>query len=88
MTERDITRNKKAELQKEFDENNMKSLINNTADLMWSVDKHLKLITSNKAFEEMLQQIIIDNKIPNDDPMTTVKTAIEFFLKESISRVK
>lgn len=51
---RDITKNKKAALQKEFDENNLKSLINNTDDLMWSIDKNLRLITSNKAFDAII----------------------------------
>ncbi len=52
---RDITKSKKALLQKEFDDNNLKSLINNTEDLMWSVDRNFKLITSNKAFDEILR---------------------------------
>lgn len=52
---RDITKSKKALLQKEFDDTNLKSLINNTADLMWSVDKNLRLITSNKAFDETIR---------------------------------
>ena len=42
-----------AELQKEFAQNNLKALINNTNDLMWSVDRNFNLITSNKPFEEL-----------------------------------
>jgi PAS domain S-box-containing protein len=50
---RDISEKKKAERQKEFDENNLNALINNTKDLMWSVDRDFNLITSNQPFDEM-----------------------------------
>jgi PAS domain S-box-containing protein len=52
---RDITERKKAELQKEFDGNNLKALINNTNDLMWSVDTAFNLITSNDAFDKIVE---------------------------------
>lgn len=48
-----ITQRKKMEDQREFDKNNLDALINNTKDLMWSVDLDFKLITCNKPFEEM-----------------------------------
>lgn len=38
------------EHQREFDRNNLNALINNTSDLMWSVDKQFNLITSNEPF--------------------------------------
>ena len=47
---RDISEKKKREEQREFDKNNLYALINNTNDLMWSVDRNLKLITSNQPF--------------------------------------
>jgi PAS domain S-box-containing protein len=47
----DITERKKAEKQKEYDSNNLKALINNTNDEMWSVDRDLRLITSNETFD-------------------------------------
>ncbi len=47
ITGRDITEKKIIEQEREFDRNNLKALINNTNDLMWSVDKDLGLITSN-----------------------------------------
>jgi PAS domain S-box-containing protein len=50
---RDITEKKKAEKQKEFDEKNLHALINNTKNLMWSVDRDFNLITSNQPFDEM-----------------------------------
>jgi PAS domain S-box-containing protein len=52
---RDITEQKNAEKQKEFDRNNLSALINNTADLMWSVDKDLKLITFNDSFDRVIK---------------------------------
>jgi PAS domain S-box-containing protein len=57
ITGRDITGNKMAEQQKEFDHNNLHALINNTRDLMWSVDRNFKLITSNHAFDEKVMAI-------------------------------
>jgi PAS domain S-box-containing protein len=56
VTGRDITERKIAEQQKEFDSNNFKALINNTHDLMWSVDREFKLITFNDAFKKDLEQ--------------------------------
>lgn len=44
----------KEEEQKEFDRNNLKALINNTNDLMWSIDRDYKLITSNEPFNEKI----------------------------------
>ncbi len=42
----------------EFEQSNLFALINNTQDLMWSVDRNYKLITSNKSFDDMMQQMI------------------------------
>jgi PAS domain S-box-containing protein len=50
---RDVTDKVNAEEQKEFDKNNTDALINNTNDLMWSVDRDYNLITANQPFEEM-----------------------------------
>jgi PAS domain S-box-containing protein len=50
----DVTEKIIAEQQKEFDSNNLKALINNTKDLMWSVDRDLKLITFNDAFNKVI----------------------------------
>jgi PAS domain S-box-containing protein len=54
---RNISERKTAELHEEFDRNNLKALINNTNDLMWSVDRDFKLITSNQPFDEMVRQM-------------------------------
>lgn len=52
----DITEKRQAEMQKEFDENNQYALINNTSDLMWSVDKNYRLITANRPFDELIKR--------------------------------
>ena len=41
----------------EFERNNFKALINNTNDLMWSVDRSFNLITSNYGFDEIIKKI-------------------------------
>ena len=50
-----VTGKKAAEQQKEFDQSNLKALINNTDDLMWSVDCNYNLITANQAFDEIMK---------------------------------
>ncbi|MCW3119393.1 MAG: hypothetical protein JWM28_3475, partial [Chitinophagaceae bacterium] len=52
---RDVTEKKVIEQQREFDRDNLKALINNTHDLMWSVDRDLNLITANEAFDKMVK---------------------------------
>jgi PAS domain S-box-containing protein len=46
-----------AELTIEFERNNLKALINNTHEIMWSVDRSFNLITSNNGFDEMVKKI-------------------------------
>jgi PAS domain S-box-containing protein len=43
-----------AEEQIEFDRNNLAALINNTDDMMWSIDEDLRLITFNQAFNKAI----------------------------------
>ncbi len=53
----DITETVKTEKQREFDRNNLNALINNTHDLMWSVDRDFKLITSNLPFNKIVKEM-------------------------------
>ncbi|MBP7556136.1 MAG: PAS domain S-box protein [Chitinophagaceae bacterium] len=53
----DITDKKQIEEEREFDHNNLNALINNTRDLMWSVDREMKLITFNHAFEDLVKSV-------------------------------
>ncbi|MEQ1676226.1 MAG: PAS domain S-box protein [Chitinophagaceae bacterium] len=64
----DITDKKLAEHQKEFDQNNLNALINNTHDLMWSVDRNFNLITSNEAFDKLVY-ILSGKKLKHGDPV-------------------
>lgn len=58
VTGHDITDKKLAEQEREFERNNLESLINNTNDFMWSVDTDFRLITCNQAFEERVRKLI------------------------------
>lgn len=49
----DISEKRSTAQQREFDRNNLYALINNTNDLMWSVDTDFKLITSNQLFDKV-----------------------------------
>ena len=51
----DVSEKMAARKQREFDRNNLSALINNTTDLMWSIDTNFKLITSNEPFDKMMQ---------------------------------
>lgn len=50
-----IPEEKKHEQQKEFDHYNLCALINNTDDMMWSIDRELKLITFNEPFNHYVE---------------------------------
>lgn len=54
---RDISDVKRAQEQKEFDKKNLDALINNTKDLLWSIDTNFKLITFNQPFFEFIKQL-------------------------------
>ncbi len=51
----DITERKETEQRRDFDRNNLKALVNNTNDLIWSVDREYRIITSNSAFDAMVK---------------------------------
>lgn len=51
---RDINEQVLARKQREFDARNLKSLIDNTSDIVWSVDTSFRLISFNAAFEKLI----------------------------------
>jgi PAS domain S-box-containing protein len=51
----DLTEKVLADIEKEFERQNVAALINNTRDMIWSVDKDFKLITSNQSFDHVLK---------------------------------
>lgn len=64
ITGRNITAKKLLDQQKEFDRNNLKALINNTSDYMWSIDKEYKIITCNDAFHRAFKAITGKEALP------------------------
>lgn len=52
---RDISEREKAAQIKKMDFNNLKALINNTQDFIWSIDRDYKLISSNAAFNDIVK---------------------------------
>ncbi len=52
----DITEKKKNQQEREFDRENLKALINNTGDLIWSVDRNFELITFNDSFSRYFKK--------------------------------
>jgi PAS domain S-box-containing protein len=53
----DITWEKKAETQIFRDDQNLRAIINNTPDIIWSMDKNQKIISANHAFWERIARI-------------------------------
>jgi len=79
---RNITGRKKAEEQRDFDRNNLSALINNTHDLMWSVDTDLKLITCNDAFNKVIEMMSGKPLVKGEDILSTQ------FTPEQVERYK
>lgn len=72
---------RKADLIIEFERNNLKGLINNTNDLIWSVDTNFNLITSNKAFDDFLEHISEDESAHTKTKKTAKKGIYSKLLK-------
>jgi PAS domain S-box-containing protein len=72
FTGHDITEKKKIEQEREFDRNNLKALINNTDDLMWSIDRNFRLITSNEAFDKTIEKLF-GSSLPKGSCLMEVK---------------
>jgi signal transduction histidine kinase len=66
----------KRAIEKEFDRNNLNALINNTDDLMWSVDRNFNLITSNQPFNEFVK-VYSGEIIKNGDSVLSSKFTSE-----------
>ncbi|MDP4151049.1 MAG: CHASE3 domain-containing protein [Bacteroidota bacterium] len=64
----DVTEIKLAEEKIEFDRNNLAALINNTGDMIWSIDTDLRVIAFNEAFN---QDILLTTGKPllKEDPI-------------------
>src|SRR5690606_17340018 len=53
----DITQQKKAQERLLLEEQNLRAIINNTDDLIWSVDREYRIISANDAFWRHIQHI-------------------------------
>lgn len=78
----DVSEQKIAEEKTAFDSANLASLINNTDDLMWSVDRRFNLITSNIAFNKIVH-LLSGNTIENGSNILSAG-----FTKEQVERYK
>jgi PAS domain S-box-containing protein len=74
-TEKLIIENEK---RRDFDKSNLNALINNTKDLMWSVDRNFNLITSNKPFDEMAK-IVFGKVIEKGEDVLSVAPLPEMY---------
>lgn len=52
---RDITKEKKTQQQILYSKKNLDALINNTSDLIWSIDQDFRMLSANKAFCEQIK---------------------------------
>jgi PAS domain S-box-containing protein len=75
---RNISERKEMDKKRVFEENNMDALINNTKDLMWSVDRNFNLITSNIPFDEM-GKITFGKAILKGENILSVSNSPEMF---------
>jgi len=82
ITGNDITEKKKIELEREFDRENLSALINNTNDLMWSVDRDFRIITFNNSFGTYVKR-------PSGKPIRKGSSILKsYFEKEQSDRFK
>lgn len=78
----DITEKKKIQQEREFDRQNLKALINNTGDLIWSVDRNFELITCNDSFSRYIKKPL------NERIHTGMSMLSKTFIKEPFERFK
>lgn len=69
---RDINEQVLARKQKEFDAKNLKSLIDNTSDIVWSVDTSCRLISFNTAYEKLVFEYIQESIYPGKNILETL----------------
>ncbi len=54
---RDVTKEKNTQREIYFSKKNLDALINNTNDLIWSIDKNKRLVSANRAFTSKVKRI-------------------------------
>ena len=78
ITLSDITANRKAIKEKEFEQRNKEALINTTIDLIWSVDRKFNLIAANKAFFNTMKIVLGKDLNSGDNLIFTENVDLEF----------
>lgn len=46
---------------------NLEFLFNNTRDVIWSIDRELKLVCSNRAFNQFIERVVGHTPVPGED---------------------
>ena len=68
---RDITKEKETQQQILFSQKNLDALINNTPDVIWSIDKNMRIVSANHAYKDMLAILMGNRNIKKGDPAIT-----------------
>lgn len=78
----DITEQKRIRQKIEQDEQNLRSIINNTTDLIWSINRNYEIISANEPFYNRMELVTGKriNKISHDDfPADSQRKWIELY---------
>lgn len=80
----DITEQKKIQEKLYSDEQNLRAIINNTKDIIWSIDKEYNVVTANKAYWERIERMTgkpANMVTPEDYNPDRTKTWQEYFAR-------
>jgi len=83
---RDITERKIVQQLREFDQNNLHALINNSIDLMWSVNREMRLITSNIPYDLAIEKLRGKPIAKGDDVLDGAPLQIREWLRKNYLR--
>jgi len=78
----DITQQKKIQEQLFNDRQNLSAIINNTRDIIWSIDRDFNIVTANKAFWDRLERITgkrVNTIVPEDYSNDTMAAWQEYY---------
>jgi PAS domain S-box-containing protein len=78
----DITEQRRTQEKIEKDEQNLRAIINNTTDMIWSIDKNYDIISANEPFYQRMELITgkrIDKISHADFPEETQRKWIEYY---------
>ncbi|MFZ6023246.1 MAG: PAS domain S-box protein [Bacteroidota bacterium] len=76
----DITKRLKAEEASRLEKDNKEALINNTSDLIWSIDKDFRLVSANDAFHQTIKKTTGQVLQTGDGVLFTSHFTTEFIL--------